>query len=285
MNLAHRSLRFARSSLLLAPLLAIACTGGPEPRQAADPPLVIHNTAAIVENDHAVTDVQDAPAVLAVLRAPDRLPADRALDGLRQTADVLTYLDIEPGMRVAELASGAGYLTELLARSVGPDGLVYADDPPSLVSHAHIADAWGRRLARPANAGVVRVDRALLPAHARNLDRVYLAFFYSDLPSIHVDRAALDSAVFDALKPGGRFIVIDRRSPVTSPAAVVSGHELHAEESRNARREIEAAGFEFVDEGRFLRSSTDPRDWNEAPSSAPTSLETQDRFLLTFRKR
>src|SRR5438270_5163861 len=83
---------------------AIACNAGPSPRDGSNAgPMPIHNTAAQIENVHATTEVQDSPYALAVLAQPDRSERDRALDQPRQAADLLTYLGVGPGMRVAEL--------------------------------------------------------------------------------------------------------------------------------------------------------------------------------------
>src|ERR1700722_5851912 len=112
--------------------LGTACSAGPVPRNAAEANVPIHNTAAVVANVHAVLDIDDSPAALAVLAQPDRDPRDRSLDARYQGADVLTFLDVHPGMRVLDLTAGGGYMTELLARSVGESGRVFANDPPSI---------------------------------------------------------------------------------------------------------------------------------------------------------
>src|SRR6185369_15659807 len=72
-----------------------------------------------------------APATTAIdydsiVAAPDRDEADRALDGGRHPAELLRFFGIQPGMKVAEISSGGGYTAELLARTVGETGRVYA---------------------------------------------------------------------------------------------------------------------------------------------------------------
>jgi CRP-like cAMP-binding protein len=79
-------------------------------------------------------------------------------------------------MKVAELGAGAGYTTELLARAVAPDGVVYAQNPDLFVK-SFLKDRWPARLSRPAMKNVVRVDREFddpLPPEAKDLDRVVL---------------------------------------------------------------------------------------------------------------
>ncbi len=235
-------------------------------------------------NLHAVLEVDPSPSVRRVLAEPDRDAADRARDEARQSAELLTYLDVRPGMRVAELGAGGGYFTEILARAVGPRGAVVAQNASELL-RPDVRDAWASRLERPAMRNVEAIDGAYatpLPKGARDLDRVYVGVEYSVLVALGVDRAAMNRAAFDALAPGGRYVVLDRVLP-PAPDAL----EAHREESNGARREIESAGFAFESEGRFLRSSNDGRDWNAAPGAVPGAKPrlVADWFLLSFRKK
>jgi predicted methyltransferase len=267
--------------------LVIACKAGPTPRDASNPGDVpIYNTAAVVENPAVtVPEVVDSPASLAVLAQPDRDPRDRALDARYQGADLLTFLRIQPGMRVADLATGGGYMAELFARGVGPTGLVIANEPPSLVT-APMSTALTERLARPANRSLARTDRELsspLP-EVQGLDVVYLSLPHRSAEAFGVDTSAMNRTAFDALKPGGRYVVLDYRPRMNAPTRT-NLHALHREESTNVQLEVEAAGFQFVREGRFLRNDPNPNDWNAVLAPNPTALEEQDRFLLEFVKR
>src|SRR5215472_14801938 len=92
---------------LAAAVALFACNVGPAPKDASAPALPI--TSARVLDTHVIEDVSPSPAVLAVLAAPDRLARDKAEDGPRQAADFLTFLNVQPGMRIAEIESGTGY--------------------------------------------------------------------------------------------------------------------------------------------------------------------------------
>src|SRR4051794_25005448 len=59
-----------------------------------------------------------------IVAAPDRLPSDVALDAGRKPVAYLEFLNVHPGMTVAELGAGGGYTAELLARVVGSTGTV-----------------------------------------------------------------------------------------------------------------------------------------------------------------
>jgi predicted methyltransferase len=79
------------------------------------------------------------------------------------------------------------------------------------------------------------------------------------------------------------YVVLDFRPLVQGPAPL-DLHALHTE-SRNVRRQVEAAGFDFVTEGRFLHDDPNPTEWKAILATSPTPLEEQDRFLLKFVKR
>ena len=78
------------------------------------------------------TKVPVQPPVQAIVDAKDRTDGDRQLDAGRHPGELLAFLGLRPGMRVAELSAGGGYTTELLARAVGPTGKVWAQNnaPP-----------------------------------------------------------------------------------------------------------------------------------------------------------
>src|SRR5690242_10161548 len=59
-------------------------------------------------------DRDPAARYAALVAAPDRLERDRALDAGRRPAQMLAFLGVKPGMRVAELGAAGGYTTELL---------------------------------------------------------------------------------------------------------------------------------------------------------------------------
>jgi predicted methyltransferase len=233
----------------------------------------------------ATAAMVEVPAtVRAAVDAPDRSAADRALDAGRHPVDMLAFFDVRPGMHVAELGAGMGYTTELLARAVGPKGVVYAQNNKFILDR--FAEApWSERLKKPVMKNVVRVDREFddpLPPEARNLDAVFMVLFYHDTVWMRTDRAKMDRAIFQALKPGGIFGVIDHSA---KPGAGLSEVQtLHRIEESALRQEIEAAGFHLKAESDALRNPSDTRDWNDSPVAAGERRGTSDRFMLSFVK-
>ena len=219
-----------------------------------------------------------------VVNAPDRSPEDRALDGGRKPAELLAFLGIKPGWRVADLGAGGGYTAELLVRAVGSDGVVYGQNSPAVLK-MFAEKAWTARLAKPVMKGVVRLDRDFDDPFRPGmplLDAVTMVLFYHDTVWLGVNREAMNRAVFNALKPGGVFLIVDHSARAGDGTAVAS--TFHRIEEDVVRNEVQAAGFVLDAEADFLRNSEDTRLWNDSPRAAGERRGTSDRFVLRFRK-
>jgi predicted methyltransferase len=224
------------------------------------------------------------PAIQAAVDAPDRSPDDKALDVGRHPAALLAFFGIAPGMRVAELGAGGGYTAELLARVVGPSGQVYGVNTPFLLERFAQAP-WTARLAKPVMAKVRRLDREFddpFPADVRDLDAVLIVLFYHDTVWMKADRAKMNQAVFQALKPGGVYGIVDHSAIAGHGVADVE--TLHRIEESVVREEVEKAGFRLAAEADFLRAPGDTRDWSASPRVAGEKRGTSDRFVLKYVK-
>lgn len=249
--------------------------------------------------------------IKAIVASPDRTAADLNNDKRRHPEDIVGFLAITPGITALDLSAGGGYTTELLARSIGPDGKVYgqsrprpatpppapanregnsnptvAAPPPSgppRPSPEALAERERRmKAANVAAAPIVAVVRSFedpVPAELSDgkLDLVTLMFNYHDLGFLQVDRDAMNKAVFKALKPGGFYVIADHSG---RPGTGISeSGTLHRIEEAFLRKEVEAAGFKLTAEGNFLRNPNDPRDKN-----TPDPPQPKDEFVLKFVK-
>ncbi len=233
----QRSLSIALAGALLSAVCA-GCNAGAQVQLVSSATPSSANVQR--EAPRVVSAVEPSPRALAILAQADRSADDRALDASHQTAALLTYIDVAEGMNVAQLASGGGYVTELLARSVGHQGRVFAENPPALLAKHGLENAWKDRLARPAGARIVRLDDSLdtpLPMHG--LDVVYVSDELGDLAADGVKPGAGASAAWNSLRSGGRLIVVERAQASGAPRA----------ESLSA---IERCGFRLASEGRFF---------------------------------
>jgi predicted methyltransferase len=222
----------------------------------------------------------------AIVDDPARPPEERALDAGRKPAELLAFYDVKPGMKVADIGAGHGYTTFLLAKAVGPTGRVYAQNP-KFVRERFSEPAFSERLKTPAFANVVRVDQefdAPVPADVRDLDLVVNFIFYHDTYWLKVDNAAMNRAVFAALRPGGAYVIVDQSAPAGAGSS--AAQTLHRVEESTVRAEVEAAGFQFKESAEFLRNPADARDWNASPGAAEKAGKRgqADRFVLKFVK-
>ena len=262
-------------TLLVAACLSLAGCAGKAP-PAAPPAAPSEPSPPAVEVARVDYD--------ALVAASDRTDDDRALDAGRHPAELLAFTGLGPGDAVADLMAGRGYTTELLVRAVGPTGVVYGQNTPDILER--FAEApWTERLARPINQQVIRLDRPLedpLGPDVRGLDVVVMVLFYHDAVWMNVDRAAMNKAIFAALRPGGRYVVVDHSArPGEGTTAAKS---LHRIEESVVVAEAEAAGFRLVEQADFLRNPDDPRDWNASPGAAGALRGTSDRFVLAFER-
>lgn len=220
----------------------------------------------------------DAPDYAAIVAAPDRSDADRQTDQRRKPAQLLAFAGVRPGMKVLDMDAAAGYSTELLARVVGPGGVVYAQDAPGLPERAK--ERFEARLKNPALKNVVRVSRPFddpVPSGVRDLDLITFFFGYHDVTFMPVDRARMNRALFAALKPGGVLVIADHSAKAGEGTSVAKS--LHRIEETTLLREVEAAGFRLAERGDFLRHPEDPRDAVVFRPAVPV-----DEFVLKFEK-
>jgi len=222
-------------------------------------------------------------AVQALVDAPDRDEEDRKLDAGRHPGELLAFLGLKPGGRVAELGSGGGYTTELLARAVGPRGKVWGENNAFIMKFAE--KPWGERLKKAAMKNVVRVDKefdAPLPPEAKNLDAVVISLLYHDTVWMGVDRDKMNKAIFDSLRHGGQYVIVDHSAPEGSGTEDVK--TTHRIDELFVLRDVERAGFHHAGSGDFLRNQADTREWNDSPREAGERRGTSDRFVLRFIK-
>ena len=212
----------------------------------------------------------------ALVASPERSDADRQTDQRRKPERLLAFTGVRPGMKVLDMGAGGGYSTELLARATGPGGTVYAQDSAALPDR--VKERFDERAKRAVMKNVVRILRNYddpVPPGVRGLDMIAFFFAYHDTAFMNVDRAKMNRAMFEALKPGGVLVIADHSA---QPGAGVSvAKSLHRIEESVLRREIEAAGFRFVAEADFLRNPSDARDAVVFRPKAPV-----DEFVLKF---
>ncbi|HEY5084745.1 MAG TPA: hypothetical protein VII48_09495 [Rhizomicrobium sp.] len=209
---------------------------------------------------------------------PSRPQTDVARDALRAPAETLAFAGVKPGMVVAEFFPTGGYYTRMLSDVVGPKGKVYGIENPKWDKGE---DA--KMAAEPGHANVaiamVKFGEFVPP---QKVDLVWITQNYHDLHVAEygpVDMAAFNKRVYDGLKPGGIYFILDHQAnPGTDDAGVA---KLHRIEKSVVIKEVTAAGFKLVGESNVLHR---PADDHTKMSSDPAIKSHTDQFLLKFQK-
>ena len=234
-----------------------------------------------------------ASEIAAVVSSADRSAADRQTDQRRKPAEILAFIGVRRGMVALDVVAGGGYTTELLSRAIGPTGAVYAQAQPrdpnrpvpagarppgAAVSERDSKLRSANVPAAPITVALQRLVNPIPPALAQGkLDLVTLMFNYHDLGSLGEGRAQMNRSIFQALKPGGIYVVADHSG---RPGTGISeSTTLHRIEEAFLRSEVEAAGFKLLASGSFLRNPADPRD-----RETPEPPMPKDEFVLKFVK-
>lgn len=211
-----------------------------------------------------------------IVAAADRSEADRKTDERRKPLALLKFLDLKPGMRVMDMGAGGGYTSELIMRSVGENGVVYAQNPKSWEKYS--IKMLTQRQESHANLKAVWSPFDDPNPDVKGLDMVTMVLIYHDTVNIKADRAKMNQTIFNMLKPGGYFVIVDHNA--LEGAGVTVTKTLHRIEESVVRKELEAAGFELAESADFLRNADDTRDYK---AYGDASLRT-DRFALKFRR-
>jgi predicted methyltransferase len=234
-----------------------------------------------------------AGAVIAATKIPDNIAAaigskdrpyeDYQRDGNRKPGEVLTYIGLKQGEKVVDFIPGAGYYSRLMAASVGPKGHVYGFYPSELANFSK------RPMPKDGDTPFDKYpnDTALVqPANdfkaPEPVDLVFLSLNYHDLHDpffAPADVAKINKAVFDALKPGGLYVVIDHSAQKGS--GLRDTNTLHRIDEQSVKSEVLAAGFKLEGESSILSQPGDQRTLNVFN---PSVRGVTDQFILKFRK-
>lgn len=229
------------------------------------------------------------PDFAAAVSAPGRPEAATRLDEVRRPAEVLRWPGLRRGDRVLDYGAGNGHYSEIMARAVGPEGMVVGWNPPAFAARPEVREILANIRRRTANAGFLATPNSALSFPPRSFDFVLLHLNYHDsywqddgiaFGFSRIDPGTVTRALFEATRPGGIVGVIDhvaRRGRDTR-------EEVHATRRIDpavVRADFERAGFLFDGESDLLRVADDDHSRRVFD---PSIRGRTDRFIFRFRR-
>lgn len=215
-----------------------------------------------------------------------RSAEDKARDQYRKPDEVLAFFGLESDMRVIEIWPFGGWYTKILGPVLRDDGMLYTTQP-DLGSYS---DALEPTLQLPGMDRVVKLDYNarektnprdmwIGPAGSWDVEPVDMVLTFQNYHNLNYDdRMALNDAIFEALKPGGIYGVVDHTRRHNEPGARFNGRRV---DPVLAIKEIQDAGFEFEDYSDLLYMADDELTLEVGQ---PEVSGKSDRFVLKFRK-
>ena len=246
--------------------------------------------AALVTGLASVGAAQADDALKAALAGAQRAPAATARDAARHPYETLSFFGIRPDMTVVELSPGGGWYTEILAPYLKPRGqlIVAGDDPESTFGYYRRS---AERMDKKLKADPASFDRVRMAVFAPPTQLQYAAAGSADMVltfrNVHNWAAAGDEAVraafksvFDSLKPGGVFGVVDHRLPTgrVQDAKASSGYVHVAYVVKLA----ESAGFRLAAASEINANPKDTADHPGGVWALPPTYGNKDRDRARF---
>lgn len=239
--------------------------------------LALAATAAIAIPS-AIVAKGPSPVIAKALADPAR--ADQAKDDERRhAADLVAFSGLKPGQSAVDFWPGGGYWTRIFTGVVGANGKVYAIWPSFAAKYAEkgLPALQARNLANV----LASVDAGSITVPAK-VDLVWTVENYHDVPNGGRGEAAIadfNKAAFNALKPGGTFIVIDHVAPAGS--GMEQTDKTHRIDPAVVKKQVLAAGFVWAGESKALAN---PKDDHTLGVFDPKIRGFTDQFVYKFRK-
>jgi len=237
--------------------------------------------AAFVFGSNAIAADAVPDYVAAAVADKDRPKDDTDRDADRHPAEIMTMTELRPGGRAVDVGPGrTGYYTKIMSRIVGANGKVFMFNPTWVAEKFPVAVEGASILNK---AGYTNVEGSVQPMAEIKFDQpvdlVFVSQLYHDQVWQKIDVAKMNKAIFDALKPGGIYFVIDHTGPGVT--AVEQIDKLHRIEPSVVKQQILAAGFELVAESDLLKNPADPMNVSVFD---PSIRGKTNQFVFKFRR-
>ena len=184
--------------------------------------------------------------------------------------EIVSAMDLKPGMTVADIGAGTGLFTRIFASSVGTEGKVYAVDiSKTFVDNImRIAHEEGLKNVE----GIVNTPTdAMLPSNSIDVAFICDTYHHFEYPN------SMMQSIYRALKPGGIVIVVDFERNKGMSSEWIMEHVRAGKGT--VIKEIESDGFKFVEEKHILQENY----FLKFIKSAVTPFPTADRGQISTK--
>lgn len=214
-----------------------------------------------------------------------RTAEEKERDDERKPRQTLEFFGLRDDMRVLELIPSGGWFTKILAPVLADKGELYV-----AIGTARAIEPMIRDVPALAKVKVAQTDAKFVPAAGqmgkfdmgdfslgvKDLDLVLTFRNYHNLTP--AGRASLNRAVFAALKPGGRYGILDHTRRHNEPETAENWRRM---DPVLVIREVQAAGFVLEDFSNLHYIPDDELRYEVARRSVKGN---SDRFALRFKK-
>ena len=241
---------------------------------------LLHLASLLVVTLFSTAALADKDPIAAAVADTARPKSDRDADALRAPVATIAFAGIKPGMVIGELYPCGGYFSRLLGDVVGPNGKIYGLETTRWKG----CEPADRKMAAEPGRKNISISAALFGAFSlpEKVDLFWITQNYHDLHIKTygaVDMMSFNKHVFESLKPGGIYFILDHQANPGLSADDIA--KLHRIEKSQVIREVTAAGFKLVAEGDFLRRAGDD---HTKPIFDTAIRGKTDQYALKFRR-
>jgi predicted methyltransferase len=202
-------------------------------------------------------------------------------------SELIQFARVDAGSTVIDVYPGDGDWTRLFSDIVGAEGRVYSFVPAEIAALKDDQVDRMRALAREPgreNVEAVSADLVAMPGVTGPADVLWMHLFYHDLHTKLIQAkgataAAFNRAVYERLKPGGYYVIVDHAAAAGSGTS--ESQSLHRIDPASIHEEVTAAGFVLDAESTMLANKDDA---HSIKVFEPVIKGETDRIVYRFMK-